>query len=132
MDKKAKEYSQVVFGTSDLNIYLDGNALDITYCDKMFDNLSGGEKQRVDLILQFAIRNMLNSYLNIDSNILVLDEITDFLDRQSCAAVMKLIENELNTTESVFIVSHHAEALELPIDSELKIIKNSEGISEVY
>jgi len=132
LDKKAKEYSQVVFGTSDLNIYLDGNALDITYCDKMFDNLSGGEKQRVDLILQFAIRNMLNSYLNIDSNILVLDEITDFLDKQSCAAVMKLIENELNTTESVFIVSHHAEALELPIDSELKIIKNSEGISEVY
>ena len=132
IDKKAKDYSETVFGTRDLNVYLDGNALDISYCGKMFDNLSGGEKQRVDLILQFAIRDMLNIYLNSSANILVLDEITDFLDKTSCNAVMKLIEKELTTIESVFIVSHHASELELPIDSEIKIIKNAEGISEVY
>ena len=132
IDKKAKDYSETVFGTRDLNVYLDGNALDISYCSKMFDNLSGGEKQRVDLILQFAIRDMLNIYLNSSANILVLDEITDFLDKTSCNAVMKLIEKELTTIESVFIVSHHASELELPIDSEIKIIKNAEGISEVY
>lgn len=131
IDHIAKDYCEVVFKTRDLNVYLDGNALDISYCGKMFDNLSGGEKQRVDLILQFSIRNMLNAYLNTSSNILVLDEITDFLDRQSCKAIMQLIEKELTNIESVFVVSHHAAELELPIDSEIKIIKNQDGISEI-
>jgi DNA repair exonuclease SbcCD ATPase subunit len=131
IDKLAKDYCDIVFKTRDLNVYLDGNALDISYCGKMFDNLSGGEKQRVDLILQFAIRNMLNAYLHTSSNILVLDEITDFLDKQSCKAIMNLIEKELTNIESVFVVSHHAAELELPIDSEIKIIKNEDGISEI-
>ena len=132
IDKKAKDLSEIVFGTRELNIYLDGNALDISYCGKMIEALSGGERTRVDLIIQFAIRDMLSTYLNITSNILVLDEVTDFLDKQSCAAVMQLIEKELNTVESVFIISHHAETLDLPIDSELHIVKNENGISEVY
>lgn len=131
IDQTAKDYCEIVFKTCDLEVYLDGNALDISYCGKMFDNLSGGEKQRVDLILQFAIRNMLNAYLNTSSNILVLDEITDFLDRQSCKAIMTLIEKELTTIESVFVVSHHATELELPIDSEIKVVKNEDGISEI-
>ena len=131
IDQIAKDYCDIVFKTRDLEVYLDGNALDISYCGKMFDNLSGGEKQRVDLILQFAIRNMLNAYLNTSSNILVLDEITDFLDKQSCKAVMTLIEKELTTIESVFVVSHHAAELELPIDSEIKVVKNEDGISEI-
>ena len=131
VDQVAKDYSDIVFGTRELNVYLDGNALDISYCGKMFDNLSGGEKQRVDLILQFAIRKMLTAYLNTSSNMLVLDEITDFLDKQSCKAIMKLIEKELATIESVFVVSHHAAELELPVDSELKINKTEDGISEI-
>lgn len=131
IDAKVKDYSEIVFGTRDLNIYLDGNALDISYCDKPFDGLSGGEKQRVDLILQFAIRDMLSKYFNICSNIIVLDEITDFLDKVSCEAVMNLINSELNTTESVFIISHHPDELELPIDSAITVLKDSNGISSV-
>lgn len=131
IDQVAKDYCDVVFKTRDLEVYLDGNALDISYCGKMFDNLSGGEKQRVDLILQFALRNMLKAYLNTSSNILVLDEITDFLDKQSCKAIMTLIEQELTTIESVFVVSHHATELDLPIDSEIKVVKNEDGISEI-
>lgn len=131
IDAKAKDYCQIVFGTRELSIQLDGNDLNISYCGKMFDNLSGGEKQRVDLILQFAIRNMLTSYLNFSSNILVLDEITDFLDKKSCAAVLNLITSELHAVESVFIVSHHAAELALPIDSELHIRKSTDGISEI-
>jgi DNA repair exonuclease SbcCD ATPase subunit len=132
IDSKAKEYCSTVFGTRELSISINGNALDITYCGKVFDGLSGGEKQRVDLIIQLAIRDLLTSYLGLNANILVLDEVTDFLDRKSCQAVMQLLEKELNTVESVFIISHHAEELELPVDSEIKVIKNELGISELY
>ena len=131
IDSKAKEYSQIVFGTEDLNVYLDGNALDISYGGKLIDCLSGGEKQRVDLILQLAVKDMLEKYLNTRSNILVLDEITDFLDKQSCDAVMHLFETKLAGIESVFIVSHHAEELNIPVTSELHIVKNENGISEI-
>ena len=132
IDNKAKDYCNTVFGTKELSLSLNGNALEITYCGKAFDGLSGGEKQRVDLIIQLAIRDLLTSYLDLSANILVLDEITDFLDKRSCKAVMQLLEKELQTVESVFIISHHAEELEIPIDSEVRVIKNKQGISEVY
>lgn len=131
LDKKAKEYCEIVFGTSELSLSLNGNALDITYCGKMFDLLSGGEKQRVDLIIQLAIRDMLITYLDLNANILVLDEITDFLDKKSCKAVMSLLENALQTVESVFIISHHETELEISTDSHIQIIKNAHGISEL-
>ena len=132
IDARAKDYCDTVFGTKELSLSLNGNSLDITYCGKHFDGLSGGEKQRVDLILQLAIRDLLTSYLGLSANILVLDEITDFLDKKSCQAVMQLLEKELKTVESVFIISHHSEELEIPIDSEVKVIKNELGISELY
>ena len=132
IDQKAKKYCETVFGTRELSLEINGNALDITYCNKAFDSLSGGEKQRVDLILQLSIRDLLNSYLNLSANILVLDEITDFLDKKSCKAVMKLLEKELNTVESVFIISHHGESLEIPADSAIQVVKNENGISEIY
>lgn len=132
IDNKAKDYCQTVFGTRELTLEINGNALDITYCGKAFDGLSGGEKQRVDLILQLAIRDLLTTYLGLSANILVLDEITDFLDKKSCQAVMQLLEKELNTVESVFIISHHSEELEITVDSEIKVIKNEYGISELY
>jgi DNA repair exonuclease SbcCD ATPase subunit len=131
IDARAKEYCSTVFGTKELNICLNGNALDITYCGKMFDSLSGGEKQRVDLILQLAIRDLLTSYIGLNANILVLDEITDFLDKKSCQAVMSLLEKELQTVESVFIISHRAADLELAIDTEICVVKNENGISEI-
>ena len=131
IDTRAKEYCSTVFGTKELTICLNGNALDITYCGKMFDSLSGGEKQRVDLILQLAIRDLLTSYIGLNANILVLDEITDFLDKKSCQAVMALLEKELNTIESVFIISHRAADLELAIDTEVNVVKNENGISEI-
>ncbi len=131
LDQKAKKYCETVFGTRELSLEINGNALDITYCGKAFDSLSGGEKQRVDLILQLAIRDLLNSYLNLSANILVLDEITDFLDKKSCQAVMQLLEKELNNVESVFIISHRADTLGIPVDSEIHVVKNVNGISEL-
>lgn len=131
LDNQAKSYSELVFGHKELNLYLDGNDLDISYNGKMFDNLSGGEKTRVDLIIQFAIRDLLTTYLNASSNILVLDEVTDFLDQTSCDAVMNLINTKLKDVESVFIISHHADELNIPVDSSLKVVKDETGVSTI-
>lgn len=131
INSKSKTFSQTVFGTQEIEIVLNGNNLDISYCNKPIESLSGGERTRVDLIIQLTLRDLLKNYLNLNSNILALDEITDFLDEKSCNAVMNLIENELNSTESVFIISHMANQLSLPIDSEIKVEKSAEGISSI-
>lgn len=128
---KVKEYSIEIFGTDLLTFTLDGNNINISYCGKSFENLSGGEKQRTDLIIQFAIRDMMRQYLNFSSNILLLDEIFDSLDTTAVDAVLKCICNKLVDVDSLFIISHHARELEIPYDSELVVTKNESGISSV-
>ena len=56
---KAKEYTAKIFGCDEIEFILDGNNIDISFCNKDYENLSGGEKQRVDLIVQFAIRDSI-------------------------------------------------------------------------
>lgn len=131
LDTKAKEYCDIVFGTRELSIYLDGNNLDINYCGKMLDNLSGGERQRCDLIIQLSIRDLMCSYFGYSSNILVLDEITDYLDSKSCGAIMNLVTTQLQNIESVFIISHHAESLDISYDTQINIVKDENGISSI-
>ena len=131
IDLRAKEYSEVVFGTRDLSFELDGNNINISYCNKAFENLSGGEKQRLDLIIQFAIRDMMSRYLGFSSNILILDEIFDNLDAKSTSSILNLITTKLSDVESIFIISHHSEELDLPVDSQITIVKGANGISDI-
>jgi DNA repair exonuclease SbcCD ATPase subunit len=130
IDSKSKEYSKEVFGTSELDFKLDGNNINISYCGKSFENLSGGEKQRVDLIIQFAVRDMMSQYLSFTSNILVLDEIFDGLDIMGTTNVLNLISKKLNDVESIFIISHN-ESLEIPYDDILTVTKDENGVSRV-
>lgn len=131
IDSKMKEYASKIFNTNEISLALDGNNIDITFCGKDFENLSGGEQQRVDCITQFAIRDLLCKYLNFSSNILVLDEITDALDSVSCDRVLNFITTELTGIESVFIISHHSDELQIPRDSEIVVRKDIHGVSTI-
>lgn len=130
IDSKAKEYSQEIFETSKIDFKLNGNNIDISYCGKQYENLSGGEKQKIDLIVQFSIRDMLSKFLNFSSNILVLDEIFDNLDSIGCQKVIDLISNKLIDVSSIFIVTHHSD-IQIPSDNEIVIVKDEKGISSV-
>lgn len=131
IDSKCKEYSLEIFGTAELNFELDGNNISITYLNKPLEALSGGEQQKVDLILQFAIRSMMQEYTGFTSNILVLDEILDNLDAVGCDSVLNFITNKLSDIESIFIISHHADSLNIGNDSTITVIKNKEGVSSI-
>lgn len=128
---RAKEYSQEIFETDKIDFKLDGNNIYIGYNDKEYENLSGGEKQKVDLIVQFSIRDMLTKYLNFSSNILVLDEVFDNLDSIGCQKVINLISTKLSDIESIFIITHHNQELDIPADREIVVVKNQNGISEI-
>lgn len=128
---KAKEFSSGIFGTDGVSFGLDGNDISISYDGKDYENLSGGERQRVDLIVQFALRDMMCHYLGFSANMLVLDEISDALDAVSCQKVMGFISSSLSEVESVFVVSHHADELDIPVDGEIAVVKDGKGVSSI-
>lgn len=130
IDGKAKEYCEKIFHTDLINFSLDGNNVSITYCGKEYESMSGGEKQKIDLIIQFAIRDMLCKYLNFSCNLLVLDELTDSMDAIGCKNAIDFIASEFDDVDSVFIISHRLD-LEIPYDKTITVYKSNEGISSV-
>ena len=120
-----KEYSTEVFGHDKLDILQDGNNIAVLYRDKEYTMLSGGEKQKVDVILQLGIKATLEKYMGIQTNILVLDEITDALDSEDDEKILNMITNKLNMP-SVYLISHHDD-FPVPCDSKIIVKKNNIG-----
>lgn len=130
INSRVKKYSLEVFGTEELEFKLNDNYIDITYCNKPYENLSGGERQKIDVIVQLALRDVLSEQLGIHSNLLVCDEIFDNLDSQGCNKILNLISG-LTDIDSVFIISHHSQDLEISQDNELLVEKGEDGVSTI-
>ena len=130
INDKAKEYSLEVFDTNKISFTQDANNISISYDGKEYECLSGGEKQKIDLIVQLAIRDMLCKFLNFSSNIIVLDELFDNLDSIGCQKVLDLISKKLNDVESIYIVTHHSD-ISIPADKEIRIIKGKDKVSKI-
>lgn len=131
INENGKNYSLIVFNNDLFNFQLDGNNISISYNGKDYEMLSGGERQKVDLIVQLSIRDMLCKMVGFSCNILVLDEVFDFIDYDGCDKIIELISTKLQEVNSIYIISHHADELEIPVDNYITIIKNKEGISEL-
>lgn len=131
IDKKFKHYSQKVFGHSNVSLVLDGNLLDIYYTDRKYEDLSGGERQKLDIIMQLSLREMLCDTIGFSSNIIAFDEVFDNLDSTGCQKILDVISTEICDVSSVFIITHHSSDFAIPCDREIVVEKNSEGISRV-
>ena len=127
---KLKEYSIEVFDGDNVRIELNGNNLDILYCNKHYESLSGGERQKIDVLIQFAIREMLCNRIGFSSNIIVLDELFDNLDSTGCDKIINLISNKLSDISSIFIITHHTDII-IPSDSVIEVEKNNNGVSKI-
>lgn len=130
INTKAKEYSMVVFDKDSIEFSLDGNNINISYDGRDYSNLSGGERQKVDLIVQFSLRDMLCKHINFSSNIIVFDELFDNLDSVGCERVLNLISTKLNDVESIYIITHHTE-IPIPHDNTITVTKGVNGISVI-
>ena len=121
-------YSNFLLNTDNIKFELDGNNLQIYLLDKEYEMLSGGEKQVIDIMVQLSIRDMLCTYFNFSTNILVIDEITDNLDSNRVEKVFELL-SKLDL-ESIFVISHH-EDYNIPFDRQIKVEKDKNNISRI-
>lgn len=93
---------QLDFDESRVLAYLEALGLTGAYLDQAIKDLSGGEKQRVALV-----RNLL-----FEPKVLLLDEVTTGLDRETKALVHQLIDSYHQKGCTIIEVTHDKEEIE--------------------
>jgi len=74
--------------------------------NKDYKEFSGGQKQRLDIILIFAMYDLIS--MNTDINLLIMDEVFEGLDEEGETAVFDLIRGKAEEGKSVYIITHSA------------------------
>lgn len=108
-----------------------GNNINIYLGDREFGALSGGEGRRVDLILQLAQRSLCEVQSGFSCNLLVIDEILDYLDSVGVDNVLSLLETNSTNVDTLMIVTQRSD-LNINFDTILTVVKNENQISSLY
>lgn len=131
LNQQLFKYSHQLFSNDKDIIQISDNdtKLDIKLGQAPYESLSGGEKTRVNIALLLAQKSLASIVGNITCNMIILDEILGYCDAEAETNVVNLITSELNTLESIFMISHK----EIPIgyDTELTVIKNKDGLTSI-
>jgi DNA repair exonuclease SbcCD ATPase subunit len=93
-----------------------------------YENLSGGEKRRLDFAFQIAFGEFLTLLNGFDVNIKVFDEVWDNLDMKSIVQIFSYLQ-EFFEDKAVYFITHNNE-LKSYFNSIYLIIKEN-GISHI-
>lgn len=127
-----EKYSSIFFGKKDYIIFsAQGNDLDVLVDKKEYECLSGGERQKTDLAIQFALRDMLINITGFSCNMIVLDEVFDNLDEKGCKSLLTILGKIFSDIDSVYVITHHSD-ISIPKDNEICITKDYTGCSSIH
>lgn len=94
-----------------------------------YDNLSTGQKCRVNLALWLALLEVASIKNSVVTNILFLDEILEPIDREGVGMFMKLVREKL-THKNTFVVTQRFDEFKDNFRSELQF-RLVEGFTEI-
>lgn len=122
------------FENTSVKLVLNGPAIDILIdsngISKSVSSLSGGEKKRLNLIIQFALYDLIKLTSQVSFNILWLDEIEAQLDKNGIQQLIDIIDDKSETIETVMWITNSSDVKE-HIPNKI-ICKKSLGVTEVY
>lgn len=127
LDALLKGYAAKVFGAPLTNFYQEGNSIGIQFDSKEYESLSGGEKQKLDALIQLSLRDLIIRTSGIETNILVTDELFDAIDGYGCE---KLLDVITDLGIQTFSITHRQE-LNIPYDRRLLVVKEPDGIAHI-
>lgn len=131
INSQLEKYSSLLFGKKDyVMLKAHGNDLDVLVDEKEYESLSGGERQKTDLALQFALRDMLINVTGFSCNMIVLDEVFDNLDEKGCKSLLTILAKIFYDLDSVYVITHHSD-IAIPKDKEICVVKDYTGCSSV-
>lgn len=131
MNNKLEYYSSMIFSNSSdiIKLQIDGNKLQIMLGNSLYETLSGGEKRKVDIALVFAQRDLSLNLVGNSSNIIILDEVMDYLDEEATHSVLDMLYDISGSVSSMFIITHNN--YDIPFDNMIVVSKTSERYSVV-
>ena len=99
---------------------------------KSISSLSGGEKKRVDISIQLALYDLIQTVSQSRFNLLCLDEIESLLDPIGCEQLIEIIEDKAENIETVWWITNHPSVKEsIPQKILVKKILGKTEVEEI-
>lgn len=127
LDHNLHKYAEKVYGQPLTRFYQEGNTIGIQFDGKEYESLSGGEKQKLDVLIQISLRDLIIQTSGIEANLVVFDEIFDALDQAGCEALLSVI---MDLGLTVYSITHRKE-LNIPYDKRYIVVKEPNGIAHL-
>lgn len=135
LDKTMKNFNNLLSQISKelmvdepVRLLFDGNRIEIVYKDKFYEQMSGGEKKRIDIALELTVRKYKSLVSGVNFNLLVMDETFDSLDKLGIDSLFNAVEAS-GTTDSFVVISHREDAC-LNYDRKI-VISKVDGLSKI-
>lgn len=111
LNNRMQFYIGRFFKNTEVSLLLNGAAIDIKIqadgVTKSISSLSGGEKKRVDISIQLALYDLIQTVSQSKFNLLCLDEIESLLDPIGCEQLIEIIEDKAENIETVWWITNH-------------------------
>lgn len=100
----------------------EGTKLEIYYKDKKYEQMSGGEKTRIDIALELTRRKYDSIVSNVSFNLLVMDEVTDGMDSYGIASIFDAVMMTDNI-DTYMVISHRDDNIDY--NTKFRVIKEN-------
>ncbi|AYP68618.1 putative DNA double-strand break repair Rad50 ATPase [Exiguobacterium phage vB_EalM-132] len=92
--------------------------------DDSYKGNSGGEKRRVDVAVNMALQDLINSRTHKSIDLIVYDEVYEGLDAAGCEQVVELLKEKASQFGSVVVITHNDNLKQL-FDKSLTVSKKN-------
>jgi len=92
-----------------------------------YDDLSSGEKQRVDLGVVLTLQDLVRELHRGRFSLALYDEVFDHLDETGCEQIMAFLTEQRRAYGSVFVISQNPKLLSYPCDHVIRVVKTKKG-----
>lgn len=110
LNNRMQFYIGRFFKNTEVSLLLNGASIDIKIqadgVTKSISSLSGGEKKRVDISIQLALYDLIQTVSQSRFNLLCLDEIESQLDPIGCEQLIEIIEDKSENIETVWWITN--------------------------
>ena len=136
LNNRMQLYIGRFFKNTEVSLLLNGASIDIKIqadgVTKSISSLSGGEKKRIDISIQLALYDLIQTVSQSRFNLLCLDEIESLLDPIGCEQLIEIIEDKAENIETVWWITNHPSVKEsIPQKIMVKKILGKTEVEEI-